>query len=194
MVTMNSPAPSQVVRPFLGLASLIWLFALVIALIMLGDRNDETIASWPKELGKNGGFPHVGVFLFGLYFFVNLFGLPVGCLLGLHWAHDRIRLKILFGTLAGAIGGLWLGSLLLTVPYLGGYPNLPAFFAGMVVRRCLGFPEDSPVSPLGIIAVDVLFGACFGCFATFVYRLANRPRMPLDTDPEKEDIHKAKQG
>jgi hypothetical protein len=186
---MNASAPKQVIGPLLGLASLIWLFALVIAQIILSDNSGETIASWPSKIGRNGEYPFVGVVLLGVYVFVNIFGLPLGCLLGARWAYDRIRPKILLGTLAGAIGGLWLGSLLLTVPYMGFYPNLPAFMVGMVLHRCLGIPDASPVSPIGIIAIDVLLGACFGFCAAAVYRFANRPKMPLDTDAQTKDAH-----
>ena len=178
---MNSPARIQPSRPLLGLASLIWLLALVIAQIILDDNSGETIATWPADIGKSSGYPKVGSVLLAMYFLVNVFGLPVGCLLGLQWAYERIRLKTLFGTLAGTIGGLWLGSLILTVPYAGAYPNVPAFIAVMVLLRCLslGTPEVGPISPLTIIAVEVLLGACFGCFANVVWRLANPPRMPL---------------
>jgi hypothetical protein len=189
MTILDSFVFGRVLRPLLGLASVIWLFALVIAQGILGVNSGDTIATWPCDIGKNGGFPHVGLLLFGLYFFVNLLGLPVGCLLGIRWANDRISAKILFGTTAGSIWGLWLGSLLLTVPYLGAYPSVPAIFAEMVLRHYFGMPDAGQGSPLSLIAADVVIWGCFGCIVALAYRIANAPRRPLNVAPRSKDSH-----
>jgi hypothetical protein len=162
--------------------SIVWLLALLAGSLYLERDGKFDIADWPSAMGRDTDHPILGFVFFGIYFFINVFGLPAGCVLGLWGLHERMTSRVAFGAIAGSITGLWLGSLSLTVPYLGAYLSVPAFFAWEVIRRAVGMADSGQALRYILIVVNAVGGAGIGALAVAIHRRANRPRQPLDRE------------
>lgn len=67
-------------------------------------------------------------FLFGQFVMV-----PFGLVLGVRLLWRRVHARAWRGVVAGLVFWLWASTLLFSVPYLGGYPNLPGLVIALLV-------------------------------------------------------------
>jgi hypothetical protein len=161
------------IRPLSGFLALAWLLGILA--IHLYTEHTGRPDFFDLPFPETGGRPGFSLLLHLFTFAMNLFGVAGGFAVGLFWAFERLRSKVLWGAIAGAAFGLWVASLHYTLPYLGTYPNLPAFLVVDLAARGLGrgFPSHS----LGWMALaSVLLWALTGTAWLGLLTLAMRRR------------------
>lgn len=117
--------------------------------------DDNIFVNWLDRMTNRGRFSSA---VLAAFFAFEVILIPVGLTCLFRFAWDR-KLGCCFGPVAGLVVGLWTTTLLITLPYIGVYPNILSAHVGSLLSRG---SNQGPAYYLGAFATNVVIWPLVG--------------------------------
>jgi hypothetical protein len=148
----------------LYIISLAWV---IFVPILCGvNNNANTVVYWLDRVLQHHRSSNLILIAFVL---VEVILIPVSLVLPLRLFWKQSRLEHLLGPTVGVMYGLWTITLLLTLPYIGSYPNLPGILLGSILSRGT---NQGAAYYLGTFCANTAIGSVVGWI---IFRGLQRP-------------------
>lgn len=161
--------PVGIVSVFAALCA-VWVWAVPVYYVVTLDQ--APVGRYARALVDTIQHVVPGPLGSSIFLLTQFVVIPLGLVLGLRMLWRRVHSRAWRGNVAGLAFGMWASTVLLVVPYLGTYPNIPPACIALLIT---GGPSAGSTYYLTVLAANAVIYPLLGALLALSVRQPNPP-------------------